>query len=200
MKKYELPHPARIAGMKKEHGQLHKLSVLISENETAVCILRHPRLEDISMSFAIGDDDKDAQAKIIFQNCWLEGDERIMFVKDSEYVIPDAGIFRSIAKQALYLFASLKFTVQDEGENRSISVTTHDGEVLKGTFKNPDLLACEKASTASDFLAKGAVFANECVIDAPAVFFDESDHEISFAVYMAGHLLLKKYTASVEKL
>ena len=222
-----MPSEAQIAKWKKEHGVLHKLTVKVPGKEDAICIVRSPKVSDISQSATLGEGDEFKIGAIQLNNCWIDGDERI---KSNLAFLQAAAVqmgrvfevypWNVQSEEVTNAFieklktqgsdAELISKVQLEGVVRCVTITLgskailKDGidtrETIKAYFKQPDLAIKEKADLVSDFLDQGSVYINECFLFGDARFTDHSDEHIAFAAYMAGHSLLEKLTAEVTKL
>lgn len=64
--------PEQIEEWKKKHGEIFELVI-----EDKSCILRKPKIKDLSAATVVGQKDPFAYNRIIMNNCWLAGDEEI---------------------------------------------------------------------------------------------------------------------------
>lgn len=76
-KVYQMPSEAQIAKWKKEHGSLHKLTVKVPGQNDAICIVRAPKVSDLSYAASAGENDDYKTILAQLKSCWLSGDERI---------------------------------------------------------------------------------------------------------------------------
>ncbi len=76
-KVYQMPSEAEIKRWKKEYGTLHKLTVKVPGENDAICIVRAPKVSDLTYSVKKGEGDKFKIGLAQLNNCWLSGDERI---------------------------------------------------------------------------------------------------------------------------
>lgn len=219
---FKMPSEGQIAKWKKEHGTLHVIRV-----NDAMCIVRSPKVTDISQSATMGEGDEVKIGLIQLKNCWLAGDNRILnklayqqaAAKQMGLIFEVYPFHVETAKVTKDLIAKLTAqgvkeevikAVEAEGTVRRVEVTLgakpqiengNDTRLkIEALFHEPDLKVKEKADLVADFLDQGSVYVNECFLAGDQRFTDHSDEHIAFASYMAGHQLVERFTASVEKL
>lgn len=226
-KAYQLPTEGQIAKWKKQHGTLHKLTVKVPGQEDAICIVRPPKVSDISMSAQLGNGDEFQIGKLQLEACWLHGDERIknrlaftqaaaiqmgrifeVFPWTIETVDVTKELIEKLTTQGVD--AEVISRVSDEGVVRKVVILNgtkpvlKDGEdqreKLEAIFCQPNLKIKEKADLMTEFLDQGSVYIKECFLSGDERFKNHSDEHIAFASYMAGNSLLEQLTAEVEKL
>lgn len=224
---YQMPSEGQIKQWKKDHGALHKLTVIVPGHESAICIVRAPKVSDISYSSAMGEGDEFKIGKLQLDSCWLDGDERIKtrlaFTKAAALqmgkifeVFPWEVKSIDVTKELLEKLKTQGVSVDvidkvaTEGIVREITILEGAVPIMKeekdirrkvsALFRCPDLEVKEKSDTASDFLDQGSVFINECFLSGDNELKDHSSEPIAFASYMAGHALIEKLTTEVEKL
>lgn len=226
-KEYTMPTEGQIAKWKKQHGALHKLTVKVPGQTAAICIVRAPKVSDISQSSTLGESDEYKIGMIQLNNCWLHGDERIrtqlafsqsaakemgrifqVYPWDVESVTVDQDMITKLKAHGLDPLILGK--INEAGILRQITISIGarpvivDGidtrEKLSASFMMPDLEIFEKSKAVPDFLDQGTILINECFVEGDERFKDHSDEHIAFAAFMAGHSLLEKFTTEVEKL
>lgn len=68
---------AQIKEWKKNHKEVFKIAVEVSENDTAVCYLKKLKRDHIAIALTLYNQDKLLECgEFIVQNAWLGGDER----------------------------------------------------------------------------------------------------------------------------
>ena len=226
-KVYQMPSAGQIKQWKKEHGTIHKLTVKVPGQESAICIVRSPKVTDISHSHAMGDGDSYTMGKLQLESCWLDGDERIktrlsfsqsaalqmgrifgVFPWDIQSVLVTKQLLEKLKAQGVS--AEVIEKVVAEGMVRKIAILNgavplvKEGkdtrEIVEALFRCPDLEVKEKVDSVSDFLDQGSLFINECFLSGDKRLKDHSSEPIAFASYMAGNALIEKLTTEVEKL
>ena len=213
----KMPASSQIAEWKKQHGEIIKLNV-----GDTFCIVRHPNLQDIDMSATLGEGDEVKIGQIQLDNCWLYGDEKIRtnhgLLKSAakqmgyifpvfEYEVNDTPVTTDLLKELTAKKVDPKRikSVEVLGYVRQITVYVPStnpkkpDEEVKALFVEPDLEIEAKAATGSSFLNQGSVFLQECFLTGDDRLLNGED-PVKFASYMAGHVLLKRYTTKVEKL
>jgi len=210
---FKMPAEGKLSSWKKQHNEIHKITPDPSRPEI-FCIVRHPRLLDISSSAELGGTDEQKQGEIQLRDCWLDGDQRIL--TDSELIrsasIKMASIFRvhsvnveflPVTDEILKSIPSDKLErVKADGEVRRVTVIVPvDGKDVKKAcwLAKPSLEDVEKASTASDPISMGTIYLQECWLSG-CKDLKEGDDEIRFAAYLGAINIFRRYTAEVEKL
>lgn len=70
--------PTQIKQWKAEHGEVHQVEIpLDDEGNTAVAYFKKPTLDILSASAKYAETDPIKSGNIMFESCWLGGDERI---------------------------------------------------------------------------------------------------------------------------
>jgi hypothetical protein len=227
MKAFEMPAQAQIDKWKKEHGALHKITVKVTGQPDAICIVRDPKVSDIQQSSALGGNDEYLIGKIQLENCWLAGDERIktrlsvsqaaakkmaaifpVFPFQVDTVFLDSELTQEFTKlgvdqekiQELVSTGLVRKVTILNGRYAIMDAGIDKREVITAYFKEPDLAVQEIVDLVSDFLDKGKLYIQECFITGDERFKSHTSEPIAFAAYLAGNALMETFTSEVEKL
>ncbi|MDN3621346.1 hypothetical protein QWY81_17900 [Polaribacter undariae] len=81
---------AQLEAWKKKYGKVFKISVKVSEKDTAIGYLRTPNRDHKAIGLSLYHQNKILETgEFLLQNCWLGGDDRL---KDDEKVADSAAI------------------------------------------------------------------------------------------------------------
>lgn len=80
----------QIEGWKKKYNKVHKITVEVSEDDTAIGYLRSPSRDHKAIALSLYQQNKPLETgEFLLQNCWLGGDDRL---KDAEEISDSAAI------------------------------------------------------------------------------------------------------------
>jgi hypothetical protein len=69
---------SQIEAWKKKYDKVHKITIEVSENDTAVGYLRSPNRDHKAIALSLYQQNKPLETgEFILQNCWLGGDDRL---------------------------------------------------------------------------------------------------------------------------
>lgn len=75
---------------KKKYNKVHKITVEVSEDDTAIGYLRSPSRDHKAIALSLYQQNKPLETgEFLLQNCWLGGDDRL---KDAEEISDSAAI------------------------------------------------------------------------------------------------------------
>lgn len=209
MKKVAMPSEAQIKKWKAEFGQVHQITPNTDQPDI-FCIVRHPKLEDIVMSSELGGRDKYKIGNLQLTSCWLYGDEAIKTDVElsNAAALKMGGIFKVYSSKIEYIDLTpeiLQEIPKDKQERVKIQtklrkITVEVNGVEKSAFfVKPSLEDIEKANLGNGVIEEGTIYLQECWL-----YGDEAlrsgDDEIRFAAYLQALNLIRRFTASVEKL
>lgn len=210
---FKMPSEAKLNAWKKDHNAIHKITPDPNRPEI-FCIVRHPKLNDISSSSELGGNDQVKIGIVQLNDCWLDGDVRIK--TDIELLRAAALKMGAIFKVYDYSLEFLPVTadvlksipadkldrVKADGEVRKLTVTVMEDQkpVKKSAWLcKPDMFDVEKAETTNDPLSQGTIYLQECWLSG-CKDLKEGDDETRFAAYLAALGIFRRFTATVEKL
>lgn len=119
-KEYQMPTQGQIDNWKNQHGHLHKIVVKVPGESDAICIVRPPKISDITQSSNLGEGDSFKIGNIQLTNCWLHGDERIR----KRFSIKKAAV-----DQMSMIFQVYPFTVESVKLNEEILKSLNDSGI-----------------------------------------------------------------------
>ena len=213
---FKMPSTTQIALWKDSFKELHKITPN-PEKPEIFCIVRHPNISDITASVTMGGDDSFKTGFSQLVDCWLAGDERIK--EDLELSKSAALIMGRIFKvysatiDFLDVTNEVLETIPEPNKERALKdgqirrlkvILSYDKnnqplKTLSAVLHKPNISDLEKTETANNSIDSGIIFFQECLIKADQELLD-GDDEIRFSAYLACNSLIRRFTATVEKL
>lgn len=69
---------AQLQEWKRKHGKVHKITVEVTDEDTAIGYLRSPNRDHKAIALSLFNQNKILETgEFLIQNCWLGGDERL---------------------------------------------------------------------------------------------------------------------------
>jgi hypothetical protein len=223
---FQLPNATKIAALKKEYGEI-RLIQLPTPHGLLQCIVRYPKLEDVSMAAFMCNGNSDKAGTIQLDACWIDGDKLLkhraeyyvaagkemgLIFKTYERRIEDVKITPSIKAKLLdqpSISADQLKEIEAEGVVRQIEVLVGDRPKqdekdtrisYKGLLRLPSMENLDAAeSIGLTLIEKGQSFLNDCWLCGDEQL-RSGDDETRYGACLAASQLFREFKAEVVKL